>query len=176
MLLVRAAAAGDWTASRAELVLLLPCSKAISCSTSGMTDAGPSGRCCQALFIHPLPSPRCRAPRLLLLCAGHGDPRWVEAVAEQANMLSHVSNLFHTAPQVGGHSGAPWKTPACLPACTAALARSLPPSSLPRWLLGLLKLLKLLRLLGQPPFHPALLSARPAAGQAGQASGGGQLC
>ncbi|KAI3423888.1 hypothetical protein D9Q98_009722 [Chlorella vulgaris] len=31
---------------------------------------------------------------------GHSDPRWLEAVTEQAGMLSHVSNLFHTAPQV----------------------------------------------------------------------------
>ncbi|EFN54478.1 hypothetical protein CHLNCDRAFT_35898 [Chlorella variabilis] len=31
---------------------------------------------------------------------GHGDPRWLEAVTEQAGVLSHVSNLFHTAPQV----------------------------------------------------------------------------
>ena len=32
--------------------------------------------------------------------AGHGDPRWLEAVVEQAGVLSHTSNLFHTAPQV----------------------------------------------------------------------------
>eukprot|EP00803_Ostreobium_quekettii_P003019 evm.model.scf_1106.3 EVM.evm.TU.scf_1106.3 scf_1106:21032-23754(+) len=31
---------------------------------------------------------------------GHGDPAWAEAVARQAGMLGHVSNLFHTAPQV----------------------------------------------------------------------------
>ncbi len=30
---------------------------------------------------------------------GHGDPRWVAAVTEQANILTHTSNLFHTAPQ-----------------------------------------------------------------------------
>lgn len=37
--------------------------------------------------------------------AGHGDPRWLEAVVEQAGVLSHTSNLFHTAPQV--RRGAP---------------------------------------------------------------------
>ena len=31
---------------------------------------------------------------------GHGDPRWVEAVCEQAHLLTHTSNLFHTVPQV----------------------------------------------------------------------------
>ncbi|KAL4421406.1 hypothetical protein ABPG75_010697 [Micractinium tetrahymenae] len=31
---------------------------------------------------------------------GHGDQRWLEAVTEQAAVLSHVSNLFHTVPQV----------------------------------------------------------------------------
>ncbi|PSC75723.1 acetylornithine aminotransferase [Micractinium conductrix] len=31
---------------------------------------------------------------------GHGDARWLEAVTEQAAVLSHVSNLFHTVPQV----------------------------------------------------------------------------
>ncbi|KAK2080759.1 hypothetical protein QBZ16_000613 [Prototheca wickerhamii] len=31
---------------------------------------------------------------------GHGDPRWVETVAEQASLLAHTSNLFHTLPQV----------------------------------------------------------------------------
>ncbi|KAI7843566.1 hypothetical protein COHA_002808 [Chlorella ohadii] len=31
---------------------------------------------------------------------GHGDARWQEAVTEQAATLSHVSNLFHTVPQV----------------------------------------------------------------------------
>lgn len=30
---------------------------------------------------------------------GHGDPRWVAAVTEQANLITHTSNLFHTAPQ-----------------------------------------------------------------------------
>ena len=32
--------------------------------------------------------------------AGHGDARWQEAVTEQAATLAHVSNLFHTVPQV----------------------------------------------------------------------------
>lgn len=31
---------------------------------------------------------------------GHGDPTWVKAVTEQAGKLAHVSNLFHTVPQV----------------------------------------------------------------------------
>jgi len=31
---------------------------------------------------------------------GHGDPTWVQAVNEQAGKLAHVSNLFHTVPQV----------------------------------------------------------------------------
>ena len=31
---------------------------------------------------------------------GHSDPEWVEAVSSQAAQLTHVSNLFHTAPQL----------------------------------------------------------------------------
>lgn len=31
---------------------------------------------------------------------GHADPEWVQAVSEQAGLLTHVSNLYHTAPQV----------------------------------------------------------------------------
>jgi predicted acetylornithine/succinylornithine family transaminase len=31
---------------------------------------------------------------------GHSDPDWVTAVSQQATKLTHVSNLFHTAPQV----------------------------------------------------------------------------
>ncbi|KAG0568924.1 hypothetical protein KC19_6G052100 [Ceratodon purpureus] len=31
---------------------------------------------------------------------GHGDPTWVKAVIEQAGTLAHVSNLYHTVPQV----------------------------------------------------------------------------
>lgn len=30
---------------------------------------------------------------------GHSDPDWVTAVTQQATQLTHVSNLFHTAPQ-----------------------------------------------------------------------------
>ena len=32
--------------------------------------------------------------------AGHGDSRWLTAVTEQAKVLTHTSNLFHTVPQV----------------------------------------------------------------------------
>ena len=31
---------------------------------------------------------------------GHGDPRWLKAVVEQAEKLTHTSNLYHTVPQV----------------------------------------------------------------------------
>nr|XP_043606178.1 acetylornithine aminotransferase, chloroplastic/mitochondrial-like [Erigeron canadensis] len=31
---------------------------------------------------------------------GHGDPDWVQAITLQANTLTHVSNIFHTLPQV----------------------------------------------------------------------------
>ncbi|KAH9323549.1 hypothetical protein KI387_018188, partial [Taxus chinensis] len=31
---------------------------------------------------------------------GHGDPAWVKAVTEQAATLTHVSNMFHSVPQV----------------------------------------------------------------------------
>lgn len=31
---------------------------------------------------------------------GHSDPAWVAAVSEQAGLLTHVSNLYHTAPAV----------------------------------------------------------------------------
>jgi len=31
---------------------------------------------------------------------GHSDPEWVAAVSSQAAQLTHVSNLFHTAPQL----------------------------------------------------------------------------
>ena len=31
---------------------------------------------------------------------GHSDPAWVEAVADQASRLTHVSNLFHTSPHI----------------------------------------------------------------------------
>lgn len=33
---------------------------------------------------------------------GHGDPDWVKAVVEQANLLTHVSNVFYSVPQVMG--------------------------------------------------------------------------
>ena len=32
-------------------------------------------------------------------CTGHSDPRWLEAVVEQAGTLTHTSNLFHSVPQ-----------------------------------------------------------------------------
>ena len=31
---------------------------------------------------------------------GHSDARWLEALTEQAKVLTHTSNLFHTVPQV----------------------------------------------------------------------------
>ncbi|XP_047327835.1 acetylornithine aminotransferase, chloroplastic/mitochondrial [Impatiens glandulifera] len=31
---------------------------------------------------------------------GHGDPDWIRAVTEQANVLTHVSNVFYTVPMV----------------------------------------------------------------------------
>lgn len=31
---------------------------------------------------------------------GHGDPDWLKAVVEQANTLTHVSNMFYSIPQV----------------------------------------------------------------------------
>lgn len=31
---------------------------------------------------------------------GHGDPDWVNAVVEQANTLTHVSNVYFSLPQV----------------------------------------------------------------------------
>ena len=31
---------------------------------------------------------------------GHSDPEWITAVSEQAAQLTHVSNLYHTAPQI----------------------------------------------------------------------------
>lgn len=38
---------------------------------------------------------------------GHGDPDWVKAVIEQANTLTHVSNVFYSVPQVRAFW--PWK-------------------------------------------------------------------
>lgn len=31
---------------------------------------------------------------------GHAHPAWVDSVSEQAALLAHTSNLFHTVPQV----------------------------------------------------------------------------
>lgn len=31
---------------------------------------------------------------------GHGDPDWLKTVVEQANTLTHVSNVFYSIPQV----------------------------------------------------------------------------
>lgn len=46
-------------------------------------------------------APRCAASSPVGCgCAGHSDQRWLDAVTEQAALLSHVSNLFHTVPQV----------------------------------------------------------------------------
>lgn len=38
---------------------------------------------------------------------GHSDPRWLATLREQAGNLAHVSNLYHTVPQVCGncHTG-----------------------------------------------------------------------
>lgn len=38
---------------------------------------------------------------------GHGDPTWVKAVTEQAGKLAHVSNLYHTVPQVSKQANIP---------------------------------------------------------------------
>lgn len=32
---------------------------------------------------------------------GHGDPDWVRAVTGQATVLTHVSNIYYSLPQVG---------------------------------------------------------------------------
>jgi adenosylmethionine-8-amino-7-oxononanoate aminotransferase len=50
--------------------------------------------------VHPSVSPSVAPPCISPSCAGHGDPRWLQAVVEQAAALSHTSNLFHTVPQV----------------------------------------------------------------------------
>lgn len=31
---------------------------------------------------------------------GHGDPDWITAVTQQANTLTHVSNIYYSLPQV----------------------------------------------------------------------------
>ncbi|KAK1379421.1 hypothetical protein POM88_026165 [Heracleum sosnowskyi] len=33
---------------------------------------------------------------------GHGDPDWIQAITQQANTLTHVSNIFYTIPQGDG--------------------------------------------------------------------------
>eukprot|EP01024_Parvocaulis_polyphysoides_P019021 TRINITY_DN18519_c0_g4_i2.p1 TRINITY_DN18519_c0_g4~~TRINITY_DN18519_c0_g4_i2.p1 ORF type:complete len:456 (-),score=56.59 TRINITY_DN18519_c0_g4_i2:307-1674(-) len=33
-------------------------------------------------------------------CLGHSDPLWLKSLVEQATILTHTSNLFHTVPQV----------------------------------------------------------------------------
>lgn len=40
------------------------------------------------------------AAGIAVTALGHSDPEWVAAVREQAGRLTHVSNLYHTAPQV----------------------------------------------------------------------------
>ncbi|HEX6386094.1 MAG TPA: acetylornithine transaminase [Anaerolineae bacterium] len=40
------------------------------------------------------------ASGIAVTALGHSDEEWVAAVAEQAATLTHVSNLYHTAPQV----------------------------------------------------------------------------
>ena len=40
------------------------------------------------------------AEAIVRLLAGHSDPRWLQAVTEQAATLVHTSNLFHSVPQV----------------------------------------------------------------------------
>ncbi len=40
------------------------------------------------------------AAGIAVVALGHGDAAWAEAVADQARTLTHVSNLFHTAPHV----------------------------------------------------------------------------
>lgn len=39
---------------------------------------------------------------------GHSDPRWYDAVVEQAKKLAHTSNLYHTVPQVSAETST-WK-------------------------------------------------------------------
>ena len=50
-----------------------------------------AGSCLRSLKIRDAAS---------LLRTGHGDSRWLTAVIEQAKVLTHTSNLFHTVPQV----------------------------------------------------------------------------
>jgi predicted acetylornithine/succinylornithine family transaminase len=41
------------------------------------------------------------AAGIAVMALGHGDEEWVGAICEQAGKLTHVSNLYHTAPHVG---------------------------------------------------------------------------
>jgi len=71
-----------------------------------------------------------------LNCAGHGDARWQEAVTEQAATLSHVSNLFHTVPQVSalfvmcGCRKNAWILRCCCLGCDCKHSRAQWPASL----------------------------------------------
>lgn len=40
------------------------------------------------------------ASGIAVMALGHGDEEWVKAISEQAGKLTHVSNLYHTAPHV----------------------------------------------------------------------------
>jgi predicted acetylornithine/succinylornithine family transaminase len=40
------------------------------------------------------------AAGIAVMALGHSDPEWAQAVADQARLLTHVSNLFHTEPHV----------------------------------------------------------------------------
>ena len=40
------------------------------------------------------------AAGIAVTALGHSDPQWAQAVAEQAQILTHVSNLYHTSPHV----------------------------------------------------------------------------
>jgi len=37
---------------------------------------------------------------IAVLALGHSDPEWISAITDQANNLTHISNLFHTTPHV----------------------------------------------------------------------------
>lgn len=40
------------------------------------------------------------AAGIAVMALGHADPEWVAAVAQQAALLTHTSNLYYTAPQI----------------------------------------------------------------------------
>lgn len=40
------------------------------------------------------------AAGIAVTALGHSDPEWAQAISEQARQLAHVSNLYHTVPQV----------------------------------------------------------------------------